>query len=203
MLDRIGRVDHRSAQGMWQMQFLTPLPRLAPFVRRINAYAERDTGFARRRELPTGRAVLLFNLVGELQIEDAAGNRTRFSGGSGLYSGPSRQYVASETDGAQEGVHIELTLPRARLLLGRPLEELGDRLVDPIDLLGAEALDLVGRLSEAPSQLHRLALLERMVEERLAGRRAISSGHGIGCRRASAVSPSAPWPRSSAAVASI
>jgi hypothetical protein len=29
-------------------------------------------------------------------------------------------------------------------------------------------LDLVGRLSEAPSQLHRLALLERMEEERLA-----------------------------------
>jgi AraC-like DNA-binding protein len=75
---------------------------------------------------------------------------------------------AGETDGAQEGVHIELTLPGARLLLGRPLEELGDRLVDPVDLLGAEALDLVGRLSEAPSQLHRLALLERMVEERLA-----------------------------------
>jgi hypothetical protein len=69
---------------------------------------------------------------------------------------------------AQEGVHIELTLPGARLLLGRPLEELGDRLIDPADLLGAEALDLVGRLSEAPSQSHRLALLERAAEERIA-----------------------------------
>ena len=150
------------------MEFLAPPRTLAPFVRRINAYTERDTDFARRRELPTGRAVLLFNLGGELRIEDAAGSRTRFSSGSGLYSGPSREYVISETDGAQEGVHIELTLPGARLLLGRPLEELGDRLVDPVDLLGAEALDLVGRLSEAPSQSHRLALLERMVEERLA-----------------------------------
>jgi hypothetical protein len=32
-------------------------------------------------------------------------------------------------------------------------------------------------------------------------RRAISSGHGIGCRRAAAASPSAPWPRSLVAVA--
>jgi AraC-like DNA-binding protein len=150
------------------MEFLAPPPTLAPFVGRIKAYAERDTDFVRRRELPEGRAVLLFNLGGELRIEDAAGNRTRFSRGSGFYSGPSRQYVVSETDGAQEGVHIELTLPGARLLLGRPLGELGDRLIDPADLLGAEALDLVGRLSEAPSQSHRLALLERAAEERVA-----------------------------------
>jgi len=150
------------------MEFLAPPPTLAPFVRRIKAYAERDTDFVRRRELPTGRAVLLFNFGGELRIEDAAGNRARFFSGSGLYSGPSRQYVVSETDGAQEGVHIELTLPGARLLLGRPLEELGDRLIDPADLLGAEALDLLGRLSEAASQSHRLALLERAAEERIA-----------------------------------
>jgi len=34
-------------------------------------------------------------------------------------------------------VHLELTQPGARLLLGRPLEERGDRLIDPADLLGA------------------------------------------------------------------
>ena len=47
-----------------------------------------------------------------------------FSSGSGLYSGPSGQYVDSETDGAHEGVEIELTLPGARLLLDRPQEAL-------------------------------------------------------------------------------
>ena len=67
---------------------------------------------------------MLFNLGGELRIEDAAGNRTRFSSGSGPYSGPSRQYVVSETDGAQEGVEIELTLAGARLLLDHPQEAL-------------------------------------------------------------------------------
>jgi hypothetical protein len=39
------------------MEFLAPPPMLAPFVRRIMAYAERDTDFVRRRELPTGRVV--------------------------------------------------------------------------------------------------------------------------------------------------
>ena len=51
------------------MEILAPPPTLAPFVRRIKAYAERDTDFVRRRELPTGRAVLLFNFGGELRIE--------------------------------------------------------------------------------------------------------------------------------------
>lgn len=83
MLDRIRRVDHRSAHGTWQMEYLAPPPTLAPFVRRIKAYAERDTDFVRRRELPTGRAVLLFNFGGELRIEDAAGNRARFFSGAG------------------------------------------------------------------------------------------------------------------------
>jgi hypothetical protein len=35
---------------------------MAPLVRQFNAYAERDTQFVRRRELPTGAAVLGFNL---------------------------------------------------------------------------------------------------------------------------------------------
>jgi hypothetical protein len=37
---------------------------------------------------------------------------------------------APRRSAGSEGVHIELTLPGARVLLRRPLEELGDRLID-------------------------------------------------------------------------
>ena len=50
---RTAVAEHASQLGSWRMEFLAPSERLAPFVRRFNAYAERDTGFARRRELPS------------------------------------------------------------------------------------------------------------------------------------------------------
>jgi AraC-like DNA-binding protein len=165
--DRMRVVTHQSGQGRWRMDMLAPRPALAEFVRRFNAYAERDTSFARRRELPAGHAVLLFNLGAELRVEDTSGIRHRFTGGSGLYSGPSSSYVVSETDGAQEGAQVELTLPGARLLLGRPLEELGDRMIDPADLFGVEADETLGRVMEAPSPAARLAVLEQAVERRI------------------------------------
>jgi hypothetical protein len=58
-------------------------------VRQFNAYAERDTQFVRRRELPTGAAVLWFNLGPELRVEHPLNTQTAFAEGTGFYSGPS------------------------------------------------------------------------------------------------------------------
>ena len=41
---RTAVAEHASQLGSWRMEFLAPTARLAPFVRRFNAYAERDTG---------------------------------------------------------------------------------------------------------------------------------------------------------------
>jgi hypothetical protein len=60
---RIAVVEHASEQGFWRIDCLAPADRLAPFVRRFNAYAENETGFVRRRELPSGLATLVFNLT--------------------------------------------------------------------------------------------------------------------------------------------
>lgn len=72
---RIAVVEHASEQGFWRIDCLTPADRLAPFVRRFNAYAENETGFVRRRELPSGLATLVFNLGQELRVEHPAGTR--------------------------------------------------------------------------------------------------------------------------------
>ena len=170
MADQASRtriVEHCSAQGSWRMEFLTPSERLAPFVDRFNAYSERDTGFARRREPPSGLATLVFNLGQELRVEHPVRTLTAYRAGAAFYTGLSSVYAVTETDRAQEGAQVMLTPLGARRLLGFPLGEVGDRLIDPVDLFGPAARETIERLQEAHSQGRRLAILEQEMERRL------------------------------------
>ena len=149
------------------MDSLAPPATLAPFVRRATAYTVQGAGLSRQRELPNGSAVLVFNLGSELRVEDTAGKLHRFPHPTVFYSGPSDRYIVTETDGAQEGIVVELTLPGARRLLSRPLDELGDRMIALSDLLGPRADEILGRIIEVPSPAARLALLEAAIETRI------------------------------------
>jgi AraC-like DNA-binding protein len=168
LAERIRTIDHRHAPDSWRMDTLAPSARLVPFLRRATAYTVQGAGLSRQRELPNGSAVLVFNLGTELRVEDATGKLHRFPHPTAFYSGPSDRYVVTETDGAQEGMVVELTLPGARRLLGRPLNELGDRMISLADLLGPRADEILGRIVDAPSPAVRLALLEAAIEARIA-----------------------------------
>lgn len=168
LANRIRTIDHRYAPDSWRMDSFTPSTTLAPFMRRATAYTVQGTGLSRQRELPNGSAVLVFNLGSELRVEDAAGKRHRFPQPAVFYSGPSDRYVVTETDGAQEGLVVELTLPGARRLLSRPLNELGDRMITLSDLLGPRVDEILGRIIEAATPAARLALLETAIEARIA-----------------------------------
>ena len=157
------------------MDSLAPPAALAPFMRRATAYTVQGAGPSRQRELPNGSAVLVFNLGSELRVEDTAGKLHRFPHPTVFYSGPSDRYIVTETDGAQEGIVVELTLPGARRLLGRPLNELGDRMIALGDLLGPRADEILGRIIEASSPVARLALVEAAIEARIAE----SDDHGV------------------------
>ena len=161
-------VAHESAQGSWRMAFLAPAENLTPFVQRFNAYAERDTGFARRREPPSGLATLVFNLGEELRVEHPADRLTAYRAGGAFYTGLSSVYAVTETDRAQEGAQVMLTPLGARRLLGFPLSEVGDQLIDPVDLFGAAARRMIDRLQEANSADRRLAILEQEMQRSLA-----------------------------------
>src|SRR3984893_6248194 len=127
---RVTVVEHASEQGAWRMEFLAPTDLLVPFVRRFSAYAEHDTGFVRRRELPSGLATLVFNLGQELRVEHPPRIRTAYPAGSAFFAGVSSTYAVTETDCSQEGAQVMLTPLGARLLLGFTLDEGGDRLID-------------------------------------------------------------------------
>jgi AraC-like DNA-binding protein len=160
---RITVVEHASEQGFWRMDFLAPADRTAPFVRRFNAYAEHETGFVRRRELPSGLATLVFNLGQELRVEHPVGTRTAYPAGTAFFAGVSSAYAVTETDRSQEGAQVMLTPLGARALLGFPLDEVGERLIDPVDLFGAAARETIERLQEATSHADRLAILEQEI----------------------------------------
>ena len=165
---RIVVVEHASQQGAWRMEFLAPTEHLAPFVRRFNAYAERDTGFVRRRELPSGLATLVFNLGQDLRVEHPVETRTTYPAGTAFYTGLSSTYAVTETDRSQEGAQVMLTPLGARRLVGLPLDEVGDRLIDPADLFGAAASETIEHLQETNSHAGRLAILEQEMTRRLA-----------------------------------
>jgi AraC-like DNA-binding protein len=165
---RTAVAEHASQLGSWRMEFLAPTERLAPFVRRFNAYSERDTGFARRRELPSPLATMVFNLGRDLGVEHPSGTRTTYRAGAAFYTGLSASYAVTETDRSQEGAQVMLTPFGARRPLGFPLDEIGDRLIDPGDLFGAAARDVTERLQETNSSAGRLAFLEQEMTRRLA-----------------------------------
>src|SRR5262249_29286577 len=130
---------HASDRGEWRMDLLAPSARLAPFVRLFDAYAEHGTGRLRRREMPSGLATLVFNLGAELRVEYPLETYTRYGAGAGFYTGLGSSHAITETDGSQTGVQVMLTALGARRLLGMPLAEVGDTLIDPSELLGRVA----------------------------------------------------------------
>ncbi len=165
-MDGLRISEHASENGYWRISSLAPSGPTALNVSAFNAYEERGTAFRRRRELPDGSAVLIFNLGKELRVEDPPGVHA-FSEGDGFFSGASATYVITETDGAQTGAQIKFSLLGARRFLGRPLGELGDALIDPRQALGRSAAELRDRLADARTQGERVALLMQAVERRL------------------------------------
>jgi AraC-like DNA-binding protein len=165
-MDGLRVSEHASESGCWRISSLAPIGPTGLHVSAFHAYEERGTAFRRRRELPDGSAVLIFNLGKELRVVDRAGVHA-VGEGDGFFSGASATYVITETDGAQMGAQVKFSLLGARRFLARPLGELGDTLVDPSQAFGRCAAELGERVADAHSQKERLQLLARAVELRL------------------------------------
>jgi AraC-like DNA-binding protein len=173
-MDGLRVSEHASENGSWRIASVVPCGALMRYVSVFHAYDERGTAFRRRRELPDGSAVVIFNLGRELRVEQPAGASQAFGEGQGFYSGASATYVVTETDGAQTGAQIKFNLLGARLFLGRPLGELGEALVDCTQAFGQAAVELTDRLADARSQEERLRLLAQAVELRFRSESAVA-----------------------------
>ena len=74
--------------------------------------------------------------------------------GTGFYTGLSSTHAVTETDRLTDRRAGDAHPFGARRLLGFPLDEVGDRLIDPNDLFGAASRRVVERLGEAPRTPH-------------------------------------------------
>ena len=184
-MDRLRVSRHDSDAGSWRVACLEPGGSLASYVRAFYAYDERGTSFRRRRELPDGSAVLIFNLGGELRVEHPRDTRRTFGEGQGFYSGASATYAVTETGGAQAGAQIKFSLLGARLFLGLPLEEFGDGLIDAWQAFGQPAMELRDRLAETRSQDERVEALVRAAALKLSSEHWIPPGLAFAFRRLS------------------
>jgi AraC-like DNA-binding protein len=136
-----------------------PHPALASQVRSLAGWHEREDGPVRRTELPGGRVVLIVSFGPRTDVD----GRRFTSFVAGVHDTP----ALTEHDGEGHGLEVYFSPIGARRFFGMPMGELARRVVELEDLIGAEASELAERLYELPGWDARLALLERVVAERV------------------------------------
>lgn len=153
---------YSSPQGSWELA-------VAPSGVGLGDYCGyREQGAAmRRRELPHDGYTLILSFGDELTVAAASG------GVSGRYTsllaGLHDRAVVTGHDGIQHGIEIRLPPLTAYRLLGRPLTELTNAVVELPEVLGPGTDRLVQRLAGAPDWSSRFALLDDEFAARLAG----------------------------------
>jgi AraC-like DNA-binding protein len=156
---------HSCLEGTWEIADAIPDRRLHPGVTRYRGF-RLDLGRQRRRlEIPTGTVTLLLNVTGSLRITKLADGQTREVTDTSMVAGPSCGAAVGEHDGRLAGMEVVLTPLAAVPLLGIPLREVSDHLVELSDLVGRRADALVGRLAAARTWPARFALLDSALAE--------------------------------------
>ena len=142
-------------------------PRLRRYVLGYCGYEEETIGFTRRRELPSSEVILIFGFGPKLETTypHLASNRvaTHRSFVAGLHD----THCFVETPGNQAGIQVNLTPLGAHVLLGLPMHELTNRVVEFDDLPGVGGELLVERLHEARDWGARFELLDETLVRRL------------------------------------
>lgn len=164
---------------MSHMAEFDPAPGLGDVVLRSVDYHERGPAASGRAEMPVLAAVVIVSLGPDFEVD---GERVG-SFAAGLWDRP----VITGHFGEQAGYELWLEPLAARRLLGVPMAELTNRLVDLDDLLGAFASELAERLAAEQTPEARHALAQRLLAGRLADSEpaAPEIGYALGRIRAS------------------
>jgi AraC-like DNA-binding protein len=130
-----------------------------------NAFSEHMPERMRRRELPSRHAGIILAFGDPLGIVPNMGDvRWVRSFVTGLQTAS----AVTERIGYQHGMHLRLSPLAARRVVGVPMGELVNTLVDLGDVWGAEGRDLVDRLACLPGWPERAACLREVIRRRTA-----------------------------------
>lgn len=144
-----------------------PSPVLGGLVRSYTGYREEAPTPVHRQETPAGQLTLIVSFGDGFRAEGGgeAGELSEYTSFvAGMHDRPAR----TAHDGRQFGVQVRLDPLAAFSLLDVPLGELGNRVVELSDLLGADAERWAGRLSSVDTWQDRFALLDGLLVDRIA-----------------------------------
>jgi AraC-like DNA-binding protein len=144
-----------------------PAPVLAGLVRSYTGYREEGATPVYRRETPAGQYTLIVSFGDGFRAE-GGGEAGELSDYTSFVAGMHDRPARTAHDGRQFGVQIRLDPLAAFSLLGVPLHELGNRVVELSDLLGADAERWTGQLSSVATWQGRFALLDGLLSDRMA-----------------------------------
>jgi AraC-like DNA-binding protein len=136
-------------------------------VRAYTGYREDTAHPVHRLETPTGALTLIVSFGDGFRaqaVPDAAELSDYTSFMVGMHDRPAR----TAHDGRQLGIQVRLDPLGAFSLLGVPLYELGNRVVDLDELLGADAERWAGQLCDTRGWRDRFALLDGLLADRMA-----------------------------------
>ena len=156
-------VSHEASGSSWTMAFRAAPAALGGGFSRLCGYDERVESGVRRREVPSGRIVFILSFGGKVEIPEMSNSPTPSPGRiesfvAGLHSGYALVDSADQT-----GIQMDLAPLAAYRLLGLPMKELANSVVELEALRGGTVVELVDRLATASTWTERFALLDRQL----------------------------------------
>jgi AraC-like DNA-binding protein len=164
------RVRRRgSDDGSWELAEAAPAAPLAELVRGYVGFVETASATLRRREPPSGTAVLIVNFGVPLEV--GAPGRTSRSHADSFVARLSELPATTAFIGTSAGVQVDFTPLGLHLFCGLALDELPDPAVGLNDVLGDEGRRLTEMLEAAPGWDARFDLLDALIARRVAAAR--------------------------------
>ncbi len=163
-------LTHADGPNAWRFTHASAARHLGSLIDGYTDYSERTASFDTRREVPSLRPVMIFNLGEPIAITGGDGARLPVDTGEAFIGGLHRHHALSASTGCQAGVHVWLTVAGYQRLLGAAAGELANRVASLSDVLGPAARVLACRLREASAPETRFALLDHALGHAMAAR---------------------------------
>jgi AraC-like DNA-binding protein len=165
MTDRVTTIEtHSGEHGSWLLASGKPAAQLRAYIHRYEGYVESRRVFSRHLQAASTRIPLIINFGAPFRL-DGPGyhNQEVRSFIAGLHDGPT--LVGS--GGPQHCLQIDLTPLGARRIVGLPMHELRNCVVELDDLLGRQSALLAEQLHDASDWSERFALVDAALTSRI------------------------------------
>jgi AraC-like DNA-binding protein len=167
MAVRASRVERaRSEGGAWELANAEPAPALRGLVRGYTGFVECSPVPLRRRELPSGNAVLIVNLGSPIGV--ATPTSSPIAHTDSFFARVSPLPAITEFTGISSGVQVDFSPLGAHLFMDLPMGGLPEPVVLLEDVLGSDGRRLTEALAAAPLWEERFELLDETIERRFA-----------------------------------